>query len=102
MPTELPKGIEIGEVRFFVDTDGEKCYVARSNQENLPDGMMWMDLRESFHVLPEKEYRMAGKASELLYFDRHHRYCGLCGGPMEWSSAISKRCTHCGEELWPK
>ena len=21
---------------------------------------------------------------------------------MEWSSAISKRCTHCGEELWPK
>lgn len=102
VPTELPKGIEIGEVRFFVDTDGEKCYVARSNQENLPDGMMWMDLRESFHVLPEKEYRMAGKASELLYFDRHHRYCGLCGGPMEWSSAISKRCTHCGEELWPK
>jgi NAD+ diphosphatase len=76
--------------------------MAWSEQEELFEGCQWMDLRESFHVLPERLYRQAGKASELLYFGRQHQYCGICGAPMEWASSISKRCTRCGEELWPK
>ena len=101
VPCEMPSGVACEEVRLFLDTD-VVCYMARSHQEVLPEEMSWVDLRESFHVLTESDYRMAGKASELLYFDECHRCCGLCGSPMEWSSLISKRCTHCGEELWPK
>ena len=102
VPSTLPKGVECGEVRLFVEDEDGAFYMGHTTQEALPEGWEWLDLRESYYVLSEVEYRMAGKASELLYFDSHHRYCGCCGVSMEWASKISKRCTRCGEELWPK
>lgn len=99
---ELPEWLVCEGMRVFEENDEAVCYMARSGQEALSDNYRWVDLRESFHVLPERVYRQAGKASELLYFDLQHRYCGICGAPMEWASSISKRCTRCGEELWPK
>lgn len=102
VPEMLPEWLVCDGVRLFEEADGGACYMACSSQDELPTGYQWMDLRESFHVLPERAYRQAGKASELLYFGRQHQYCGICGAPMEWASVISKRCTQCGEELWPK
>ena len=102
VPGEMPEGVACEEVRIFDENDTTVCYMARSTQERLPEPLVWVDLRESYHLLPERIYLKAGKASELLYFDQQHRYCGICGAPMEWASAISKRCTRCGEELWPK
>ena len=102
VPEVMPEWLVCEGVRVFEESDEAVCYMARSEQETLPEGYQWMDLRESFHHLPERVYIKAGKASELLYFDRQHRYCGICGAPMEWASVISKRCTRCGEELWPK
>ena len=102
VPEVLPNWIATEGVRCFEQRTDMVSYMMQSEQEQLPIGYRWMDLRESFHVLPEWAYRQAGKASELLYFDQQHRYCGICGAPMEWASAISKRCTQCGEELWPK
>lgn len=102
VPSVLPEGLICEEVRIFEETTATMSYMARSEQEALPEGYVWMDLRESFYHLPERAYIKAGKANELLYFDRQHQYCGICGSPMEWASAISKRCTRCGEELWPK
>ena len=102
VPKELPEWLVCEGMRVFEENDEAVCYMARSTQEALSDNYRWVELRESFHVLPERVYRQAGKASELLYFDLQHRYCGICGAPMEWASSISKRCTRCGEELWPK
>lgn len=102
VPKELSEWLVCEGMRVFEENDEAVCYMARSTQEALSDNYRWVDLRESFHVLPERVYRQAGKASELLYFDLQHRYCGICGAPMEWASSISKRCTRCGEELWPK
>lgn len=58
-------------------------------------------LRASFDVLPLDEYLMAGKAREILYWDSTTKFCGVCGGPMEKDSDISKRCTCCGKQVWP-
>ena len=102
VPKVIPEWLVCNAVRIFEENDEVVCHMARSEQESLPEGYQWVDLRESFHVLPEHTYIKAGKASELLYFDHQHRFCGVCGAPMEWASAISKRCTKCGEELWPK
>ncbi len=99
---ECPEWLACDGLRLFHETDTHMCYMARSTREDLPEGYVWMDLRESYYHLSRSVYHQAGKASELLYFDCQHQYCGLCGAPMEWSSAISKRCTQCHEELWPK
>ena len=64
-------------------------------------GLQRQGLRASFHTLNIEEYRTAGKARELLHFDATHRFCSICGAPMQRATDISKRCTACGREIWP-
>ena len=59
-------------------------------------------LRQSFYKLPLALYLIAGKASELLYWDRNTRFCGVCGSPMQMDTSISKRCPSCGKTAWPQ
>lgn len=70
-------------------------------EEGLQAHCISMELRSSFHYLPTDEYLLAGKAAELLYWHENTCYCGRCGGTMEFHTAISKRCTVCGKEVWP-
>lgn len=62
----------------------------------------WCMLRQSFHRLSRTNYDKAGKCSEILYWDRTTRYCGLCGGMMHMHTEISKKCERCGNEIWPQ
>ena len=71
-------------------------------KDGLPEEFTTMELRASYNVLPHPIHNMAGKAAELLYWDDNTRYCGHCGAPMERATDISKRCTHCGKEVWPQ
>ncbi len=58
-------------------------------------------LRKSYQMLSPYMYALAGKGAELVYWDSNTHYCGVCGAPTKWETAISKRCTNCGKELWP-
>ena len=66
------------------------------------DGYELCDLRASFYKLPYDIYLKAGKCQEILYWDQNTKYCGVCGAPMKMHTDISKRCTHCGKEVWPQ
>ena len=81
--------------------EGCACFAAQLQRTDLGEGWQLVGLRECFSILPPPLYKLAGKARELLYWHSTTRYCGLCGGPMEWHTDISKRCTHCGKEIWP-
>jgi NTP pyrophosphohydrolases containing a Zn-finger, probably nucleic-acid-binding len=59
-------------------------------------------LRDASRLLSEEDYQRAGKAWELLYWSEHTRFCGCCGAPMRWNTAISRRCEGCGQEIWPQ
>lgn len=61
----------------------------------------FIDLRASYDYLPFPLYLIAGKASEILYWDKNNRYCGVCGTLLENHSDISKKCPACGKEIWP-
>ena len=58
-------------------------------------------LRATYNKLPHELYQIAGKCQEILYWDANTLFCGVCGGPMKMHTEISKRCTHCGKEIWP-
>lgn len=66
-----------------------------------PEGMQFVGLRKSFFMIPRSLYRMAGKIEELAYWDHETKFCGRCGAPLSFSTAISKRCPECGHEIWP-
>ena len=96
----LPEGAAQA-LRPLPDHEGHACLAAQLQRTDLGDGWQLVGLRECFSILPPPLYKLAGKARELLYWHSTTRYCGLCGGPMEWHTDISKRCTHCGKEIWP-
>lgn len=58
-------------------------------------------LRASYEYLPLSHYQTAGKAHEILYWDRNNRFCSACGTPMEQKEAIMKQCPNCGNEVYP-
>lgn len=58
-------------------------------------------LRPSFYKLSQPLYVRAGKCEELLYWDKNTKFCGVCGGQMKMQTEISKKCEHCGKQVWP-
>lgn len=65
-------------------------------------GLEAFGLRETSRMLPPVDYQRAGKAWELLYWSEQTRFCGCCGAPMRWHTAISRVCDSCGQEVWPQ
>ena len=63
---------------------------------------MMKDLRASFNVLPLEEYKMAGKASQILTWDRNSQFCPACGVRTVQTGPIAKQCPQCHQEIYPR
>lgn len=82
--------------------DGATCIAVEIDHPLSSDvGLKQMGLRQTFDHLSSADYRMAGKARELLYWNSRTRYCGSCGAPLEEHTEISKKCPQCQREYWP-
>ena len=99
IPTEAPTDIKPWTT--VMDINGAKAYridqpvTASERDEMCP-------LRQSSYNRKNADYLLAGKCHELLYWDQNTKYCGVCGGPMHFDTPISKKCDHCGKEIWPQ
>ncbi len=99
IPTEPP--VETKPWTTVMDVDGSKAY--RIDQPLTGNDRYEMcPLRQSYYKLTEADYLKAGKCHELLYWDQNTKFCGVCGGPTRFDTAISKKCEHCGKEIWPQ
>ena len=99
IPEESPT--ELKPWTIVMDVDDDKAY-----RIDLPiqgnERFEMCGLRQSYYKLPKEDYLKAGKCQELLYWDQNTKFCGVCGGPMKFHTAISKRCENCGKEVWPQ
>ena len=93
-PVECPEGNHIFEF-------GENSFCFLYNGD-APQGFSFLWLRKANSKLSPEVWYKAAKASELVYFDSVYRFCPQCGGKMEISSPISKKCVSCGNEIWPR
>lgn len=83
--------------------DGEECRTVRIGNPVAAGGHFALTaLRSAYDLLPREFYLKAGKGEEILYWDENTRFCGACGAPMVLHTDISKRCTSCGKEVWPR
>jgi len=99
IPTELP--VEMKPWSTVMNVDGDKA--CRIEQPLLGNERYEMcGLRQSYYKLSHEDYLKAGKCHELLYWDQNTKFCGVCGGPMRFDTDISKKCEHCGKEVWPQ
>jgi len=73
------------------------------DQWAAPTGKTFQSIRRLFDRLPEPVMRLAGRAYELVTWDRTTRYCGVCGAATRRKSEeLAKVCPDCGQELFPQ
>lgn len=82
---------------FEVVLDHDIPAHAASVDEAYPEDEQYLQigLRASWDYLPKDWYKRAGKAYQLVYWDRNSQYCPACGSPMTWHTHISKYCPKC-------
>lgn len=68
-----------------------------------PAGMAFHPLRGTWGLLDEPLFRMAGRAVQLLEWDRTHRFCGACGTPTRRrAEERARECPACGLLAFPR
>ena len=83
-------------------TFGDIPCFAREVEGILPEtDLVATDLRAAYECLGLDLYALAGKGFELIYWDRHSRFCPRCGSPTKQSTPISKACPACSNEIFP-
>lgn len=65
------------------------------------DEFTMISLRESYDYIEFPFYKVAGKASQILYWDKNSRYCPACGTKTVQTTPITKQCPNCKQELYP-
>ena len=77
---------------------GSPCYCVEVDPETLPDdGMDFVDLRSIYEILDEELYLLAGRAIQIINWDKNHLYCGKCGTKTEkMDDENAKICPECG------
>jgi NAD+ diphosphatase len=68
-----------------------------------PEGMVFHGLRRLWGLLDEETWRLAGRAVQIVDWDRNHRFCGRCGAGTEPKAGEWARvCSRCGLQHFPR
>jgi NAD+ diphosphatase len=83
---------------------GVDCWAAELDAAAAPpQGMSWAGLRALFSVLEDAHLALAGRALQLIDWDRTHQYCGRCGTPTEPKREERVRvCPACKLSAYPR
>lgn len=84
--------------------NGVDCLAGEIGQDpKLPENMSLIGLRQLFGAVDEEMFLVAGRAFQMVEFERNHRYCGQCGGPTaEKPNERAKICPACGLAVFPR
>jgi NAD+ diphosphatase len=80
------------------------CYTCEvADDSEAPDGMAYLNLRQLFGLLDDDCFWLAGRAVQIMDWDRTHQYCGRCGSRTEnQAHERAKICLHCQHTSYPR
>ena len=80
------------------------CSVAAVAENQPPPATMeFRDLRGLYGALDDDLFRLAGRAIQIVHWQRDHLFCGRCASPMEDDPAeLARRCPHCAMVSYPR
>ena len=113
---EVPLVVDVSELNitplrclylgYLMDGVGREtdCFCAEiAPDAPLPDGMTAEGLRELYPRLGDEFFGLAGRAVQIVAWDRTHCYCGQCGALTETlDHERGKRCPQCGLVSYPR
>jgi NAD+ diphosphatase len=83
---------------------GVQCWAAELPEgADAPAGLAWAGLRALYSVLDDAHFALAGRALQLVAWDRTHQYCGRCGAATEAKREERARvCPRCKLTAYPR
>lgn len=90
---------------LVVGAMGGRLVLASSAESaaRAPPGHCFAGLRSLFGVLPDDIVAVAGRAFQILDWNRTHWFCGVCATPTERAPhERARRCPACGHVAYPR
>ncbi|MFO1217209.1 MAG: NAD(+) diphosphatase [Burkholderiaceae bacterium] len=102
MPHSLALLEVLAPVRHYLGRlDGLDCWALTLPE--VPAGWRRVPLRAAMMAFDEPLMGLAGRAAQILEWDRAHRFCGACGTPTERQSGErARKCPACGHTAYPR
>jgi NAD+ diphosphatase len=97
-------GVRPVRIQYLGMLGSHGCYSAELGAEvHPPEGMRFEQLRGLWGSLPEELFWIAGRAFQIMDWDRNHQYCGRCGSPTrDKQEERAKICPQCGHVAYPR
>ncbi len=103
LATIVASGV-VGTPHFLGNLNATAC-VAVSLPDDAPEPapMRYVGLRSLFLRIPDPMLALAGRAFQVVEWDRTHQYCGRCGTPTRnKGDERAKECPKCGYVAYPR
>lgn len=83
---------------------GQPSYSVEVNsEESSKETIHFKELRSLYNDLDEDIFLLAGKAYQIVNWDKTHQYCGCCGSTtITIKEEYAKKCTNCGFVNYPR
>lgn len=105
-PTEI--GVEVSRKQYlgYLNDPAGKIHFysgEAKDPEFVPHGMAYVSLRHLFSRMNDTMLTLAGRAVQIVEWDRTHQYCGRCGIPVEaMTRERAKKCPQCALTSYPR
>ncbi len=107
----LPAPLEAAAAAALLDGGATRHYLGALSATDCwavllpeaPPGWQPTPLRAAMMALPPALSALAGRAAQVLEWDRSHRHCGVCGTPTVLTPGERARtCPACGHASYPR
>ncbi len=99
------EGWEVRRQHFLGYWREQPCYAVEIDERIQPDPARYQlgNLYQVLGRLDDQLFALAGRASQILDWERDHQFCGRCGNPMVADSEErAMRCQPCGTINYPR
>lgn len=104
--TRDPRQLGLNAVReqYLGNLAGQHCFAAEVEDATPPPaGMQWSGLRALFGALDDTLFALAGRAFQIIDWDRSHQFCGRCGTATVLKEGERSRiCPACAQLHYPR
>ena len=82
----------------------QHCFACELEEgSTAPVGMQWSGLRALFGSIDDSLFALAGRAFQIVDWDRSHQFCGCCGTPTQIKNhERARECPSCGQVHYPR
>jgi NAD+ diphosphatase len=97
-------GLEVLRSQYLGTLGPAHVYSAECGETvEPPEDMTWAGLRSLFGAIDDRTFALAGRAMQVMDWDRSHQFCGRCGTPTERNAGDRSRvCPNCAQTHYPR